>query len=315
MRPSVRHTSLFLAAASLLIAAGNSPAATANPAGWRPLVWVSLEDDGQVALVNVRTGKVLRRTSTPGGPHNITVAKDGTAVVALWGSDRIGIIGEGARFVTLGGAPHDVKIRWRTVLVANQGAARIDRVRLSARRLASIPLKTDPHDIAIAPDARHVWATLEGSDDMAIVDLRGGSVRYVSTGVQPHDLLFASGGRLWVTDWNGSLHVFDARRRIRTLRLGREAHHLAFSPDGKRVWVTDHGVGKVFVIRTFPVRLIKALDVPGEPHHVTITPNGAWAVVADHSRGNLVVYNADTYHRVRVIPVGRGPHGVCSVPA
>ncbi|MGH2526814.1 MAG: hypothetical protein ACRDG2_08710, partial [Actinomycetota bacterium] len=69
------------------------------------VVWVSIEGDGELAKVDVAEG-VLRRVDTRGGgPHNITVASDGTVVAALWGSDRIVIFRDGERrFVDLGGA-------------------------------------------------------------------------------------------------------------------------------------------------------------------------------------------------------------------
>lgn len=292
-------------------------AASPSAAGIPPRVWVALEDAGTIALVDVRTGDVLRRERTPGGPHNLTVARDGTVAVALWRSDRIGILRPGDRdpqFVSLGGAPHDVKIVAGTIVVANQGSTRIDRVRVNGTRRPSIRLKAHPHDLAISPNGRRAWVSLEGSDDLAVVDLHDRSVRYVSTGVRPHDLLFAPGGRLWVTDWNGSVHVFAGRERVRTLRLGEEAHHLSFTPDGDQVWITDHGAGKVFVLDTFPVRRLAALDIPGVPHHVAITANGRWAVVADHARGTLVVFDAATFERARIVKVGAGPHGVWAVP-
>ncbi|HXF36902.1 MAG TPA: YncE family protein [Actinomycetota bacterium] len=280
-------------------------------------VWVALEDAGRTVLVDVGTERIVERFRTPGGPHNITVAGDGTVAVALWGWDRIALIRrDRVRFVVLGGAPHDVKVAGRTVVVANQGDARVDRVRLGGRRLRSVGLRADPHDLAVAPGGRRAWVTLEGTDDMAVVDVdRGRLLRYVSTGARPHDLLFAPDGRLWVTDWEGALHVFDGARLVRTLPLGVEAHHLAFTPGGEEAWITDHGAHRVYVLSVRPVRVLRSLRFPGQPHHVAITSDGRWAVVADHAGGRLLVYDADRRRRVGSIRVGAGPHGVWAAPA
>jgi hypothetical protein len=74
------------------------------------LVWVGIEGGDQIALVDVAAGKVIARHKAPGGPHNITVAKDGVAAAALYGSDRLALVRRhGVRLVELGGRPHDVK--------------------------------------------------------------------------------------------------------------------------------------------------------------------------------------------------------------
>lgn len=290
-------------------------ASASVPRGVEPAadrVWVALEDAGRTVLVDLGDRRVVAGYRTPGGPHNLTVARDGTVAVALWGSDRIALIGDGrVRFVRVGGAPHDVKAAGHLVVVANQGAARVDRVRLDGRRFASVGLRADPHDLAIAPDGRRAWVTLEGSDDLAVVGLEDGRVlRYVSTGRAPHDLLFAPDGRLWVTDWGGALHVFDGGRLVRSISLGVEAHHLAFTPDGREAWITDHGAGRVYVLSVRPVRVLRSLPFPGEPHHVAVTADGRWAAVADHEHGRLVVYGVRRHRRVATVPVGAGPHGV-----
>ncbi len=280
-------------------------------------MWVAVEDAERTVLVDVARRRVVERYRTPGGPHNLTAVAEGTVAVALWASDRVALVEVGTvRFVWLGGAPHDVKAAGDLLVVANRGAGRVDRLTADGDRRRSVRLRALPHDLAVTPGGRRAWVTLEGSDDLAVVDLRRGRlVRYVGTGVAPHDLLFAPDGRLWVTDWEGALHVFRGDRLVRTLPLGVEAHHLAFSPDGRRAWVTDHGARRVYVLSVRPVRLLRSLPFPGEPHHVAVTADGRWAVVADHAGGRLVVYRTDRYRRAAVIAVGAGPHGVWAVPA
>jgi DNA-binding beta-propeller fold protein YncE len=214
------------------------------------------------------------------------------------------------------GAPHDVKIGGGRIVVANQGAARINILSLRGKKRGRVPLKANPHDVALTPGGDVAWASLEGSDDLAVVSLKRKKLRrYVSTGRSPHDLLFSPTGRLWVTDWNGAFHVYSRRGRLLKSRsLGDEAHHLAFTPDGREVWITDHGAHRVFVVSTRRFKVIKRLSIRGSPHHVGITPAGNKAVVADHDRGRLIVYRVGTKKRIARIEVGAGPHGVWVVP-
>ena len=306
-------------------AASTEQSVTTQPAGprtpkskRRALVWIALEDANQVALVDVARAKVLARRAAPGGPHNVTVASDGTAAATLYGSDRIVLVRPGGRtrFMELGGGPHDVKAVGKLFVVANESGRRLDFIR-NGRHVASLRLDAEPHDLAIAPGGNRAWVTLNGTDELAIVDLRARQVvRSIATGFRPHDLLFAPDGRVWVTDWQGPVHVFDRRGRLQgAVELGQESHHLAFTPDGRQAWVTDHAAGRVFVVDARSLEVIAALPVSGGPHHVAITPDGVLAAVADHESGTVVAYDVRRRSRVRVIEVGAGPHGVWALPA
>ena len=290
-----------------------SPASASN----RRVVWVALEDAHKIVKVNIDDREVLARRAVPGAPHNLTISPSGrTVATALWSDGRIVLRRDGEqRSPVLGGSPHDVKIGGRRVVVANQTEARLDLVTPRGRFLRSIRLKADPHDLALRWSGRQAWVSLEGSDDLAVVGIRKSRVRYVSTGDSPHDLLFAPDGKLWVTDWHGEIHVFSKKgRKLKTIPLGVEAHHLDFTPDGRQVWITDHALHRVFVVnaKTYSVR--KRFRVKGAPHHIAITSDGERAVVADHDRGLVIVYNVPQLRLRTKIRVGAGPHGIWAMP-
>lgn len=279
-------------------------------------VWVGVEDADQLVLVDLVAGTVVERHRLPGPPHNVTVGDDGTAAAALYGGDHLALVRAGrAATVELGTTPHDVKYVDGLFVVANEAARRLDLVRRN-RHVASISLKAEPHDLAVAPNGRSLWVTLNGTDELAVVDLREHRVaRYVATGQSPHDILFSPSGQLWVTDWSGPVHVFRSDGKLRrSVELGEEAHHLAFTPDGREAWITDHGVNRTFVVATRSLRVVASLAVPGAPHHVAVTADGSLAAVADHDNGTLVVFDVVRRKPVRTIEVGPGPHGVWAVP-
>jgi DNA-binding beta-propeller fold protein YncE len=283
----------------------------------RPIVWVAVEGAGLLAEVNVGSGRVLRRIEVSGQPHNITVAGR-TVVASLPDSGRVAVVGRGGvEEIVLGGSPHDAKPAGEHIVVTNEGAGRLDFVSRSGQRRGSIPLRADPHDVAVAPNGRVGWVSLDGDDALAVVDLRRREVRrYVRTGEQPHDLLFPpGGGRLWVTDWSGVLHILTQRGRIaRTLAVGEETHHLTFEPEGVRGWVTDNGTRRLLAIDTERLRVVEEASTGGAPHHVAVTADGRWVVVVDNTNGRLIRYRASDGRRAGTIAVGAGPHGVWAVP-
>lgn len=212
-----------------------SPTRTANAHA----AWVAVEDDGVVALVDLDDGRILEQHTVGGGPHNLTVAPDGTVAATLYASDAVAIVDPdgGVRQVELGGRPHDVKPAGDRFVVTNEAGRRIEILGMDGQVQGRIALDFEPHDLSVAPDGATVWVTLNDTDRLAQVDLTAQQVRHsVPTGRSPHDLRIGGDGRIWVTDWTGPLHVFDpGGDRLLTLELGEETHRLAFAPDGDRL--------------------------------------------------------------------------------
>jgi streptogramin lyase len=292
-----------------------APEASA-PSEAPPIVWVAVEGAGLLAKVDVEARRVLRRVDVSSRPHNITMVGQ-TVVASLPDAGRVAVVNRGRlREVPLGGSPHDVKPAGSRIVVTNEGAARLDLLSRSGEPRGSISLRANPHDVAVAPNGRIAWVSLDGDDSLAVVDLRGREVRrYVSTGEQPHDLLFAPNGRrLWVTDWSGVLHVLSPRGRIvRTLDVGGETHHLTFGPEGGRGWVTDNGTRQLLGVDARRLRVVEEASTEGAPHHVAVTTDGRWVIVADNSNGRLIRYREADGRRAGAIAVGTGPHGVWAV--
>lgn len=283
----------------------------------RDIVWAAIESGNAVVEVDVGARRVIARHELAGGPHNITVAPDSTVAVSLPHAGRIALVRDGAvRQVRLGGSPHDVKAAGDLVIVANEGAARLDLVTLQGRVVGHVALKANPHDIAISPNGQQAWVSLNGLDQLAVVDLTARKLeRYVRTDQRPHDLLFAPDGRLWVSDWDEGVYVYTARGRpVKQMIVGVQVHHLAFTPDGEQAWLTDHEGARIFVADARSLRVLDSFRSGGAPHHVTITRDGRWAVVTDHEHGRLVLFAVATRRRVASVPVGAGPHGVWAVP-
>lgn len=280
-------------------------------------VWVAVEDAGMLALVDLDRRVVVEQRRTGDGPHNLTVAPDGTVAVALYGSTKVAVLRAGeVAAVELGGRPHDVKPGDGRFVIANEAARRVEIVATDGRIGARIDLRAEPHDLDLTPDGRRAWVTLNGTDELALVDLDAAVVvRYVPTGQGPHDIRIAPDGGIWITDWDGPLHALTADGELlETIPLGIEAHHLAFAPDGSELWVVDHATRKAYVVDAASRKVVAELPLPGAPHHVAITPDGVLAAVADHTNGSVVVFDVARREHLATVAVGPGPHGVWALP-
>lgn len=274
--------------------------------------WLAVEGDGAVARVDLSLGRVVRRYEDLRGAHNLAVAPDGTVIVTLPRSGRVALLKEDSRkLVDLGGSPHDAKVAGTTVVIANEGSSRLDLVSVSGERRGEVRLKANPHDVAVSADGRSAVASLDGSDELAVIDIERGSVsRYVRTRKRPHDLLFAPDSRLWVTDWNGDVNVLSPALSLVGTVPGTEAHHLAFSAEGGRAWIADNGSRQVLVVDTATLKVAAVIPLDGAPHHLAVTPDGSRVLVSNNGSGSLVVLDAAAARTLGSIPVGSGPHGI-----
>jgi YVTN family beta-propeller protein len=279
----------------------------------RASVWVANEEGRTLTRVDVVTGAVLETHSTAGRPHNLAVSRSGTAAATLPSEGALFLLDATAnvQVVALGGQPHDVKSVGSRFIVANEGTRRLQILEGDRRQVGEVPLPAPPHDHAVSEDGRTAWVSLDGTDQLAVVDLETPALdRVVPTGGSPHDLLVSDAGELWVTNWDGPLRVYSAEGQPRgRVDLGSESHHLAFSPDGSQVWVTDNSARRVFVVDTATRWVIDSMETPGAPHHVAIVAGRG--VVAD-STGAVVIFDAQTRRQSALVPTGAGPHGVAA---
>lgn len=275
--------------------------------------WVAVEGGRALAQVDVTAGRVIANFALSGRPHNLTVAPDGSVAATLQSAGRLALIRDGrVSYVELGASPHDVKATADMLLVANEGSGRIQMVSLQGEELGSVSLKANPHNLAISVDGGTAWVSLDGSGDLAVLDLRQKRLTgYLPTGNRPHDLRVADDGRLWVTDWTGPLFVYTPDgKQVGRIELGDESHHLAFSGTSGEAWITDFSAGQVFVVAGDSLSVRSRVEMEGGPHHVAIAAPQQLAAVADNQNGTLVVFNVADRRRVATVPVGPAPHGV-----
>jgi Cytochrome D1 heme domain len=115
---------------------------------------------------------------------------------------------------------------------------------------------------------------------------------------------------------NGVLSVIDLHRRriVGRVHVGLLAHHMAFSPDGKRLWIALGEVATTVVrLDTTDLahpRVAARLHPRFPAHSVGFAPDGRTVWLSSARAPYVTVYNAATGRVVKVIRSGRAPQEI-----
>ncbi len=205
----------------------------------------------------------------------------------------------------LGDEPHDVKLspRGDLLYVADEdGRALIVADPATLEELDRVDLPARPHDLSVDV-AGSVWITLIGEDRLGRIQAE--AVELLPTGRSPHDLLAATDGRIWFSNWNSDeLSVYDPiSGSVEEAPAGVvEPHHFAVDAGG-RIWVSDNaGSAVVGFLGGTPT----TIAVGPVPHHIAF--GNDVGVVAVSGSGQAVFIDGSGV--IGRIDLSKGLHGV-----
>jgi DNA-binding beta-propeller fold protein YncE len=172
-------------------------------------------------------------------------------------------------------------------------------------------------EVAISPDSRYAFVTLEGAGVVAVFDLRRGfgSGAYLGAmrvgagalGIAASEdgrwlYEVSESGRSSISRRRGVLNVIDATRAVRTPRSAVVAAapapcapvRVAVAPDGATIWVTARDGNQLLgysasVLRTDAARaLISATTVGSAPLGLAVADDGRTVLIADSNLAHSV---------------------------
>jgi DNA-binding beta-propeller fold protein YncE len=242
-----------------------------------PLALTTADTEAHVVVVSMASGRVVQRVRTVEDPRSIESGPGGHVVVAHSAEGALSLL-----------------------------SARPVRVRRVLRGLGT------PRYTAMTPDGAHAFVTDGGRGEVVVVDLRRarivGGVE-VGAGAR-HVTLDPAGRTLWAALGSSAatIAVVDVSRptRPRLRRLVHPpflAHDVAFSPSGRRVWVSAGRERRLAVMAAGGGRSV-VLDADDAPQHVSFG-NGV-AFVASGDGGSVRVHDlADgRVRRAARVPLG-----------
>jgi DNA-binding beta-propeller fold protein YncE len=270
----------FLAAAAAPLVLGVVPPALARSRGGALVALVTADLESSIVVVELSTGRILRRLATPPDPRSV---------------ESVGVVG---------------------ALVAHTAGGQMTLVDSNLRVHPISGSFGAPRYTAVSPDRRFAYVTDSERHEVVVVELLGRRVigRIAVGGPCRHLSIDRAGTRLWAALGNKAgrvavLSLAEPRRPrlVGTIRPPFLAHDVGFTPGGRRVWVTSGDRGRIAIYDARSGELVRTLRADAPPQHVTFM--GDRAFVTSGNDALLRVHALDG-RLLRSAPVPAGSYNV-----
>src|SRR5690349_10015796 len=244
---------------SFLLAAAAAPLALRGHA----FAYVTEDTEARIAVVDLGSGRVLRRIATRPGPRSIERV-GAVAVVAHTAVGGVSVVDElGVRREVEGfEEPRYTAGDGRYAFVTDASRVEVLTVDLARGVVAGrVRLKLWPRHLSLTPDRRTLWVGLgTATPQYAVVDVRDPRrprlERYVTPPFAGHDVGVAPSGRIWITAGEDSR--ISAHGRL--LPADGAPQHVTFL-DG-RAFVTSGASGTLRIYDERSARLLHTTRIP-----------------------------------------------------
>jgi YVTN family beta-propeller protein len=192
----------------------------------------------------------------------------------------------------------------------------------SYRRLSTIPVGTEPHEVVAAPDGRKAYVSNVRDRTVSVIDLTtqrlARTVRSEHL-VTPHGLAVTPDGRHLLLTSEGSRRFFliDAGRDVilRSVTTTQErAHMVAVLAGGRKAFAANIDSDTVTFLKLPELRIVKHVRVGDGPEGIAATPNGKWVLVALQGADQVAILDPGSGAVLARLPTGRVPVRVAVTP-
>ena len=276
------------------------------------LLYVCVQDDAKVAIVDTRTKTVVRTMDfqalgfpATAKPHYVVVEPDGShwylsliganRVLKIDGEDHIAGQYEMETPGMLALAPNDRLVATRSMSAVNppKRIAIIDRQSMKGEEVEVLFAR--PHPMA-ATAAGYAYTGSLGVNQIASIALADQKVGITNLPGPIHSLVqftVSRDGKTLVaaTDVSGQVLVFDlatpaSPKLVKTIDVGKMAFDPVFTPDGKFVWVPVKSANAIVILdaaKWTEVARITDANLK-QPQQVVFSPDGATAFVTNNNK-------------------------------
>ena len=177
------------------------------------------------------------------------------------------------------------------------------------------------HMLVISDDGKKIFTTNIQSNSVSVWEREGPAGSQVTTipvGKGPEGIDMSADGReVWVAhSQDGGISIIDvgAKKVVQTLSIStKRSNRLKFTPDDKRVLVSDMDGDEVVVLDAQTRQQIKRIKTGGHPEGIQMTPDGSRAFVALAQEGAVVTIDLETLTVSSKLQTGPGADGMAWV--
>lgn len=252
-----------------------------------------LNKEGNVAVIDPSTDRVLGRGPTGADPHEVVSTTDGRyAVASNYGT---------------GPAPgHTLSV--------------IDVKTFKEVHVVDVAPMTRPHGL-FAADGK-VYFTCEGSKMIGRYDPAANRVDWVmGTGQDGTHMVMLSRDRNRIFTSNiqsGTISIFERARNDwhgTVVPVGPGAEGFDLSPDGRELWAANAGDQTVSIVDVAEKHVPQTFHVNSKrSNRLKFTPDGKHVLISDLGTGDLLVLDAASRREIKRIKIGTGIAGILVAP-
>jgi len=257
----------------------------------KPVLVVLNKTDGNMAIVDPATMKVIAKVPVGEGPHEVVLSADGkTAFAANYGT---------------GPKPGS------SISVIDIATAK------ELRRVDVTPL-IRPHGLQVI--GGKLYFTAETSRAIARYDPVANKVDWImGTGQNASHMIAGSADqKKFYTANIGSNSITEfvfqavppAASTITHIAVGAQPEAIDLSPDGKEVWTGLNVDGTIDIVDTATKKFKEKVAINGRPYRVRFTPDGRFVICTMIPTKDILILDAATRKEVRRIKLESVPLGV-----
>jgi hypothetical protein len=262
------------------------------------LLAIALANPDRLALLDGRSGRIVRRVPLPESPRHLSLARRGGPVLVP--AERAGLLIEVAlpsghtKTIHVGDHPHDAAAGAGREFVGNERSHTVSVIE-RGRQVRVLDAPVGPGGVAVT--ARGLVAVIGvRSRTLELFDARTlRAIDEIDVGLGPTHVV-ARGSRFFVVDTRGGalLEVLTEPLRIhRRTHLGGTPYGVAYDGVHRRFWVTLTAVNRVAELTDR--RLLRTFPTVRQPNSVAVDPETGRVFVASRKDGTLQILDPPPY--------------------